>query len=204
VKQGNTAIKGDDYSFRRLALPNKEEFLLCAVHFPSKLRQHPIDQTHFISAPNGFATTLAEVERAIGHTRTLLVGDLNMNPYDDAVVLAGGLHAVPTRRIALRETRKVKFESNRFFYNPMWSHFGERKQGHAGTYYFAGPKARADYWNVYDQVLVRPALLPYFRDDDVMVLWQDSAGGVSLLRPDGSPNAIDTSDHLPLLFRLHV
>ncbi|MBN9121610.1 MAG: endonuclease/exonuclease/phosphatase family protein [Planctomycetes bacterium] len=152
VQQGNATIKGSDYSFRRLALPGKDELLLCAVHFPSKLRQHPIDQTHFVTGRNGFAAVLADAERIASHTRTILVGDLNMNPYDDAVVLAGGLHAVPTRRIALKESRRVKFESNLFFYNPMWAHFGERKQGHAGTYFYASPKARADYWNVYDQV----------------------------------------------------
>jgi hypothetical protein len=86
----------------------------------------------------------------------------------------------------------------------MWSHFGEKKQGHAGTYYYPNPKARADFWNIYDQVLVRPALLPYFRDEEVAILWQYLAGNVPLLRADGSPNSKEISDHLPLLFRLHV
>jgi uncharacterized protein (TIGR02996 family) len=169
VRDGDTIIKGHDFSVRRLALPGRDALLLCAVHFPSKLRQHPIDQTSFA---HRFAHVLARVENVIGHTRTVLVGDLNMNPYEDGVVTATGLHAVMTRRIALKEARRVKFESNLYFYNPMWSHFGEKKQGHAGTFFYPTPKARADFWNIYDQVLVRPALLPYFHDEDVAILWR--------------------------------
>jgi hypothetical protein len=197
----NRVIQGDDFSIRRLALPGRKEVLLCAVHFPSKLRQKPIDQTIYTTQ---FARVLAEAEESVAHTRTVLVGDLNMNPYDDGVVTTAGLHAVMTRRIALKESRRFKFESNLYFYNPMWSHFGEKKEGHAGTFYLPSPKARADFWNVYDQVLVRPDLLPYFRDEDVAILWQDRAANVSLLKPDGSPNGKEISDHLPILFRLTV
>jgi hypothetical protein len=150
-----------------------------------------------------FGDALAAAEEAAGHARTVLVGDLNMNPYDDGVVVTRGLHAVPTRAIARREARRVKFESNVFFYNPMWRHFGERPEGHAGTYYYSSPKARADFWNIYDQVLLRPELLPHFRDEDLEVLHNDSAAGVSLLRK-GIPDHGGISDHLPILFRLQL
>jgi hypothetical protein len=194
-------ITGDDYSLRRVALPGgRQEFLLCAVHFSSKLWQTPGDQTAFAFP---FARRLARAEEAVKHQRTLLVGDLNMNPYEDGVVMTQGLHATPSRRIARRERRTVKFESNLHFYNPMWAHFGEKSQGHAGTYYYPSPKARADHWNIYDQVLVRPALLDHFRDEDVEVLHRDQATNTSLLSADGTPDA-RFSDHLPILFRLHI
>jgi hypothetical protein len=195
------AVVGDDYTFRRIALPDRVEVLLCAAHFPSRLWQERSDLNAYTTA---FARTLAGAEDVAGHTRTVVVGDLNMNPYDDGVVSSQGLHAVMTRAIARKEPRTVKFASNRYFYNPMWSHFGEKRQGHAGTYYYGSPKHRADFWNIYDQVLVRPALLPYFRDEDLKVLWDDPVTGRSLLMPDGRPNAKDISDHLPVLFKLHV
>lgn len=201
VRQGSDVILGDDFSLRRLALPTRQEVLLCAVHFPSKLRQQPLDQTAFVTR---FADVLLDAENAAGHNRTVLVGDLNMNPYEDGVVMTTGLHAVMTRRIAVRESRRVKFESNPYFYNPMWLHFGEKRPGHAGTYYYSTPKARADFWNIYDQVLVRPALLPHFRDEEVEVLWRDEAAGEPLIGADGVPNWRQVSDHLPILFRLHV
>ncbi len=191
----NEEVKsGSDFSIKRLRLPQRQEILLSSVHFPSKLRQTPDDQAAYVTR---FADVLTKAEILAEHSRTVLVGDLNMNPYENGVVLNIGLHAVASRRIASRESRVVKFESDQFFYNPMWLHFGEKKQGHAGTYYYASPKARADFWNIYDQVLVRPSLLPYFRDEDVSVLWQDEARNVMLITSDGLPDKQAASDHLP-------
>jgi Endonuclease/Exonuclease/phosphatase family len=200
-RQDQQPLRGDDFSIRRLALPGRDEVLLCAVHFPSKLRQNPIDQTMY-AIP--FARLLAEAEDLAANARTVLVGDLNMNPYEDGVVTTMGLHGVMSRWIARKETRTVKFASNLYFYNPMWAHFGERHEGHAGTFYYRTPRARADFWNIYDQVLVRPSLLPFFRDEEVAILHYDAVGGVSLLADNGIPDAKNASDHLPVVFRLHI
>ena len=137
------------------------------------------------------------------HLRTVLVGDLNMNPYEDGIVSAKGLHAVMTRERAQQGRRTVRYNlSNAYFYNPMWRHFGEQPSGHAGTYFFRSPRERADFWNVYDQVLLRPELLPYFRDEDLKIL--HCAGTKSLLDPNGVIDRTVASDHLPILFRLSI
>jgi hypothetical protein len=136
------------------------------------------------------------------HQRTILVGDLNLNPYEDGVVCDNGLHAVMTRALARKMTRTVKWESNLYFYNPMWSEFGERPEGFVGTYYFRCPDDRADFWNIYDQVLVRPDRLDYFKDEDLQIIHYDLESGVSLLR-NGIPDS-RISDHLPILFRLQI
>lgn len=201
LKDGEPVL-GDDFSIRRIVRPvTGGDFLLCAAHLPSKLYMTSEDQTAFAT---WFAEVLAGAEEAADNFRTVLVGDLNMNPYETGMVLSTGLHAVPTRTIATRMSRRVKFESNLYFYNPMWAHFGEKPNGHAGTYYYPSPRFRADFWNVYDQVLVRPELLPHFRDDEVRVLWEDAATGRPLTRAGGIPDAAGVSDHLPILFRLHV
>jgi hypothetical protein len=192
---------GADFSIRRLTLLNRPELLLCIVHFPSKQWSDPIDQTTYSI---NFSNVLSGAEEKAGHTRTVLVGDLNMNPYEDGLVLTSGLHAVVTREIALRTPRKVKFDSNLYFYNPMWGQLGERAQGHGGTYYYASPKARADFWNVFDQVLLRPDILPYFQPEDVMILHRDEVANVSFLTAAGFPDAKPVSDHLPILFRLRI
>ena len=195
-------IEGAHFVIRRLALPGRLGILLCVVHFPSKLWQDRLDQSAY--ATEFGRTVLEPAERQEKHARTILVGDLNMNPYEDGVVQYNGLHGVMTREIAKRELRAVAgFESNRFFYNPMWQHFGEQPEGHAGTYYFSSPKSRADYWNIYDQVLVRPDLLPFFRDEELRIIHQDANLDISLLRK-GKPNHQAVSDHLPLLFRLDI
>jgi hypothetical protein len=192
---------GNDFLIHRVVLPDRLEILLCLVHFPSKLRQQPIDQTMYAVE---FCDVLTRAEEVVEHTRTLLVGDLNMNPYEDGVVTTRGLHAVMTRAIAQRPTRRVKFESNPYFYNPMWRHFGERTEGHAGTYYYSSPKARADFWNIYDQVLIRADLLPHFRDEDLFILHRDLDTGKSFLTARGVPDSDALSDHLPILFSLDI
>jgi hypothetical protein len=190
-----------DFTIARLALPTRQEILVCIVHFPSKSRYSPADQQGYASR---FSDIVADAEEEVGHTRTLLVGDLNMNPYEDGVVTATGLHAVMTREIAHRRPRRVKFESNAHFYNPMWRHFGERAEGHAGTYYYSAPKTRADFWNIYDQVLLRPALLSHFRDEELHILHQDATAKVSFLTDRGLPDSASVSDHLPIVFVLRI
>ena len=194
-------VDNDHYVIRRMAIPGRLVILLCVVHFPSKLRLDPLDQSAY--AADFGRTVLAPAEKREKHARTILAGDLNMNAYEDGVVQYNGLHGVMTREIAQKEWRTVgNFESNRFFYNPMWRHFGEQATGHAGTYYYSKPKARADYWNIYDQVLVRPDLLPYFSDADLRIL-HDVDLEFSLLQK-GIPNQKEVSDHLPILFRLNI
>jgi hypothetical protein len=193
----------DDFSIRRLALPQRLDLLLCVAHFPSKqsLRE-PVDRQDYATI---FSGKLADVEDAAKINRTIVTGDLNMNPYEDGLVMARALHAVPTRALAKREQRtSLRTESRIFFYNPMWRHFGERMEGHAGTYFYSSPKSRADYWNIYDQVLLRPDLLPYFQDDDLEIIHEDVGSNVSFLKNDGVPNRDEISDHLPILFRIQI
>ena len=51
---------------------------------------------------------------------------------------------------------------------------------------------------------MRPALLDFFRDEDVKILCEDALDGVPLIRSNGQPKAEEISDHLPLLFQLNV
>ncbi len=62
----------------------------------------------------------------------------------------------------------------------------------------SGSKPVNYFWNMYDQVLVRPALIDHL--SEVRIL--DHDGTESLLTPGGLPGRADGSDHLPLLFRL--
>ena len=56
-------------------------------------RQQSTDQTIFTTQ---FARFLAAVEEAATHSRTGLVGDLNMNPYENGVVTTTGLKETAT------------------------------------------------------------------------------------------------------------
>lgn len=182
---------------RRLVLPGSEELLLAAVHAPSKRdwrdKSQPFECVEL-------ASTICSIEQEVGHRRTVLVGDFNMNPFEDGMVAANGLNAVMTRNVASRELRTVQGKVYPFFYNPMWGHFGDAVDGPSGTFYYGGSEHVNYFWNMFDQVLIRPELLSMFRNKELRIL--SFSGERSLLPPKGLPDASSGSDHLPLLFRL--
>ena len=94
-------------SVRRLVPPIGPDILMFAVHLSSKLYQDKDDQTLFCTR---LARYIDTEEKKIGHRRTLVVGDLNMNPFEAGVVGAEGLHGVMARTIAQKESRKVSDE----------------------------------------------------------------------------------------------
>jgi len=189
------SYESDRVSIRRLTLPAIDELLMVAVHLPSKLFWSAESQM-FECANLG--STIIEEERKAGHSRTILVGDLNMNPFEKGVVAAAGLHAVSTRRVAQRSERTVQGRSYPFFYNPMWGHFGDASERPARTYYYERAEHVNYFWNNFDQILIRPQMMDHFRSDQLRIL--DYAGEMSLSRSDGRPDSDKASDHFPLLF----
>lgn len=186
-------------SIRRLGLPARTEILVVAAHLPSKLFQSDSSQ---ISACVELARTIREQEEKIGHTRTLVVGDLNMNPFEHGMVTANGMNAAMSRQIASRKTRTVQSREYPFFFNPMWAHLGDRSGHPPGTYYYSHSEFVNYYWNVFDQVLVRPDIIDHFETERIKLL--TAVGRTSLLREDGRPDVRNFSDHLPLLFEIEL
>ncbi len=88
------------------------------------------------------------------------------------------------------------------FYNPMWGLFGDNTPGPAGSYYYRSSTQRVFFWNIFDQVLVRPELVPSFNVGSLAILSSD--GSKSLLTNDDLPDTTSASDHLPILFRVEL
>ena len=184
-------------SIRRLTLPARKPVLLAAAHLPSKLRW--LEESQKFECVE-LARQIAAAEQQAGHHRTILVGDLNMNPFEAGVVGAAGLNSVMSRRIASRGTRTVQGREYRFFYNPMWSHFGDAKSETAGSYFYDAGEHVNYYWHLFDQVLLRPELAERFDPSRLSIV--KSVGGVSLVTADGRPDGANVSDHLPLVFEV--
>jgi len=173
--------------------PGEDELLIAAAHLPSK--QDYSDESQVFEAVH-FARQIEDAEKHCGHQRTVVIGDLNMNPFEAGMVAAsGGLHAVGSRRVAERERRTVHARPYQFFYNPMWAHFGDRGET-AGTYYYESGEPLCYFWNMFDQVLLRPALLDGFTHEQVRIVTR--VGKSSLVR-DGCPDKEMWSDHLPVV-----
>jgi len=174
------------------------KLLVVAVHLPSRLRQTDDGLSHLAAR---WRSAIEEAEKKVGHSNTLVVGDLNMDPFHPGVVSSEGFHGTMDKRIANRRTRRVLEEDRHFFYNPMWSLFGDESDGPPGTFYYNASSEPVNYfWHMYDQVLLRPDLIPFFPNRELRILTH--TGSDSLMTSGGRPDAANTSDHLPLLFKL--
>src|SRR5262249_31785741 len=109
-------------------------------------------------------------------------------------------HGVMNRAVAERGERVVAGSPYRMFYNPMWGFFGDREASPPGTFYYDKSKILTYFWNIFDQVLLRPELIE--RLVEVQILTTD--GQETLLETGGRPDKANASDHLPLLFRLNL
>ena len=174
------------------------DFTIVAVHLRSKLYQsHRDDQT---LGTVRVSADIEAIEREVGHRRTLVIGDFNMDPFEPGLVSFDCFHAVMSRRTAQRQSRTVEGRERFFFYNPMWNHFGDHPPNPPGSYYRAGSGRTEYFWHSFDQVLLRPDLLDHFQDDSLEVVTH--VGDLSLVKENGAPDRTKGSDHLPLLFEL--
>ncbi len=187
------------WSIRRLSLPLRTDILVAAAHLPDK-QSHSAESQAYESAE--LARSIKSVEEQVGHARTIVIGDFNMDPFEGGVYAAAGLNAAMTKEIARRESRTVQGRQYDFFYNPMWGHFGDQTVGPPGTYYYHRAEHTTLFWHMFDQVLLRPELVDHFRDNELEILTSD--GNISFLSAKGLPDAKIASDHLPLLFSLNL
>ena len=103
-------------TIRAVKINSQPEFLLVATHLPDK--RNFSSESQFAEAAR-LSQHIRDMEEQRGHSRTVLTGDLNMNPFEAGIVSASGLHAVMTREIAEKQQRIVQAQSYPFFYNPM-------------------------------------------------------------------------------------
>lgn len=73
-------------------------FLLAAVHLRSKL----YDRDAQLIAARLLASEIRDFEEVAGENRTLVVGDLNMNPFEPGIVGVDGLNATMSETVAGR------------------------------------------------------------------------------------------------------
>lgn len=171
--------------------------LLAGVHLPSKFNWKDDDHVSWIHF------LVDDLQRIEGPQpgRLVLVGDLNMDPFDAAVVGGFGLHALSTRDGAVRRNDRIAQgrTCNRTFFNPMWRLLGDRDGEPAGTFYRRESVPVNHFWHTLDQVLLRPALADKLVD--VRILSHD--GTDSLTHSEGGwPDTNVGSDHLPIVFTL--
>ena len=175
------------------------DIIIAAIHLQSKMYQNETEQ---IFSAVRLREIIEKAEKENGHSRTIVVGDFNMNPFEPGMVGADCLNSVIDKKIAERRSRIIQGENRKYFYNPMWNFLGDMTKGPPGSYYYNSGRQINYYWNLFDQILVRPDLLDFFDFNTINIVTE--TGGVSLLSDSGKPDKIKISDHLPLMFSLNV
>jgi hypothetical protein len=190
----------DRLTIREVQVQGALPILLAGIHFHDRMSLS--DEAGRVLVVTELARAVVQTEEGAGHSRTVLVGDLNMNPFEAGMVGTQAFHAVMTRQLARTVRRLRDRAAYPCFYNPMWSHFGDVAGRPPGTYFFPpGLNPVNHFWNVYDQVLVRPDLMDLL--SRVEVLETDRSEPLTT-RQTGRPRRDLLSDHVPLYFELQL
>lgn len=174
-----------------------DPFNLVGCHLFDPINNDPRDNYNFA---RDFSIFIRKNEVLLDNHKTIVIGDFNMNPFEDGMAAAYGFNAVMDKQIALRGCRTHKEVEYPFFFNPMWFFLGHPTHVN-GTIYHNDGKGVVYYWNIYDQVLIRPQLIGDFNHDDLKIVTQ--IGDANLLTKNHIVNK-EVSDHLPLFLTLKI
>lgn len=172
-----------------------DEYILCCIHLPSKLYAKSEDRAIIIRR---IIHDVVQHEESLHTKKSILMGDLNEDPYDIGCLAASNFHGLPSASDASREQREVQGECFSMFYNPMWNFFGDFNSP-PGTFYHTNSNAITPFWHMFDQVLIRPCLISCFVTRSLEIVTR--AGTVPLLDRNSRPDK-SLSDHLPICFEI--
>lgn len=168
----------------------KVNVLVFIVHLPSKV--HPTKDAYFTSSQ--ITKEINRVEHLYSTSKSMVIGDFNVNPFEKAMVHYSCFNAVMSVDIANHKFRKISNEEYAYFYNPMWSFFGDLSNFTPGTYLYKTHSSDNNYrWNMLDQMIMKPDLIPSFRPDSMQII---NNYGVNELKL--SKSSENHSDHYPI------
>lgn len=183
------------FTSKKIVFSDAFSMLLVGVHLPSKLNQ--TEQTQILEASE-FKKEIELAEIELQTENTFIVGDFNMNPFEAGMVSASAFHSIPCEKMASSDKRTIKQREHKYFYNPMWNLFGDF-DNNPGSYFHRSSEQAVYFWNILDQVILRPKLSPLFVKDSLRFL--QNISDTSLISKSGRP---DLSDHLPITFEFNL
>lgn len=193
-------IDSGGISVRSVKAPRCKPIIVAGVHSPSRLYWDSWGDRFTLARQ--IREKLEQAEDGQKHRRSIVVGDLNSDPFEEAITNSDGLHAVSARSIAKRTSRQVAGEKRHFLYNPMWSLLGDLSAGPPGSYYYRRATSSCRFWHMFDQVLLRPELIDSFLPSELRLL--TSVAGTTLTGDGSEPDSSVASDHFPLVFELDL
>lgn len=177
----------------------KKTFNLVLCHLVSKVNDShaEVDQAEEVRY---VVEAIKEMEEKLQSNLTIVCGDLNMNPFEEGLVGSSCFNAVMDKTVAHNLKRTVNGRQFKMFYNPMWGLLGDNGRSIVSGTHFHNPHHHIQYfWNMFDQVLIRPEVIPYFSDKYLRIL--TGTKSMSLLTDNHTMRTI-YSDHLPIKFAI--
>lgn len=169
--------------------------LIAAIHNVSKMSGGTFDQLNVLQR---ICSDLTEQETKFQSKNSIMVGDFNINPFEETSVSPNSLFAIPYKE-ELKNTTAVRQGIVREkFFNPSWKFLSNQKAPYA-SYYYNSSKSDNYYWNMFDQVIVRPRLINAFNMDSFSIITESETCQLML---NGKPNKNNFSDHLPIFFNI--
>ena len=173
-----------------------KRYILCGMHLPSQIYANHQERRNIII--DRIVKDINDLEKELKSEDTILVGDLNENPYEAGCLGASKFHGIPSGDDSMKGSRIIMDQQFKMFYNPMWNLFGDFHYP-PGTYYYSGNDVNNTYWNVFDQVMIRPSLRERFVNDKLEILVGTEK--VSFVDQNKHP-CKRISDHLPIIFEI--
>lgn len=186
---------GDQSTHASIQIINEKD-ILCCVHLQSK--GYPDHEERRNITINQITNEICALETKLGTENSIIVGDFNVNPFDSACIGARNFHSLPIYETTANKSRRVSGQDFRMFYNPMWNLLGDFNQPY-GTFYYNGSTSDNIFWNIYDQVIIRPSLRKRFIDSSLKIVTETQTK--YLLDTKGHPQKT-ISDHLPIIFEI--
>lgn len=195
----------------------RDRFNVAAVHLHSKKYNTERQQQW---KNQSLLRQLDQWEQEFTSTRTILVGDLNANPYEanlrDPHLLRGQEDRILIRLLQQKQLASRTPAGLDFWYNPMWNLLGDfdpltapGTQPNArptGTF-FRYTEDETPMWNLLDGFLVRPNLMHEVLHRESAIISRTAT--TNFLKPaiiGRADNLIkeDLPDHLPVKFALNI
>ncbi len=195
-------IPGSSYSkkiiSKKIKVNGYPSINLIAVHLPSKLFSKPRDYDFLVV---DLLQTIKNIEENTKHKNTMIVGDFNIDPYSESMNSVNLFNSVMSISTAKRKTRKYKEKDFDYYYNPMWSFFGENGKGSVhGTYQHKPSEVLSFEWHILDQFLIKSNLADLVDEKELDIITE--IGGTNLLTKQ--KNIDDSiSDHLPIIIKIN-
>lgn len=188
-----------------------EDFNIAGVHLYSKLNTER--QQLWKNKPIAEEIELYEKQQT-NNDRTILIGDLNYNPYDTTLSDPFVFNAVDNKYLIDTFSSNPIGQRNHsnYWYNPMWNLLGDydfRNNSNKSTTgsFFLYNESEIPYWNLLDGALLRPSIMDridYQNTEVLTATTQRQFLKPLIVRPDESFLIDDFSDHLPLKITLNI